>query len=433
MKYEVVIIGAGIIGAATAFELSKRGYRTLNVDRLPAAGYGPTSNSCAIVRSHYSTPDGVLMAHESYFHWKDWERYLEVADELGPARFGDSGILVLKSATGHYKKAVRHYRRLGVQYEDWDLATLKRRCPFYDTHSYYPPKRPEDAGFYSEPQGELEGAIYSPQGGYVVDPQLATHNLQRAAEAKGAAFLFREEVAEIRTRRDRVSGVTLTDGREIDADVVVNVAGPHSGAINHLAGVTFDMRVRTRALRHEVHVVPAPDGSAFGEKGITTSDGDLGIYFRPEGESQILVGSEDPSCDQREWVDDPNVFKPHVTEAQCQAQVYRLARRIPSLPIPTIRRGIVDLYDVSDDWIPIYDKSSLRGFYMAIGSSGNQFKRAPVAGQIMAELIDHVEGGCDHDSEPVQLRCRYTALTLDCGFFSRLRAMNQSSSFSVAG
>ena len=58
-QYDAIIIGAGIIGAAIAFELSKKGYKTLNVDKLPSAGHGSTSGSCAIIRLHYSTPDGV--------------------------------------------------------------------------------------------------------------------------------------------------------------------------------------------------------------------------------------------------------------------------------------------------------------------------------------------------------------------------------------
>ena len=61
---DAVIIGAGIIGAATAFELCKKGYRTLSVDMNPAAGYGPTSASCAIVRVHYSTLEGTAFAYE---------------------------------------------------------------------------------------------------------------------------------------------------------------------------------------------------------------------------------------------------------------------------------------------------------------------------------------------------------------------------------
>ena len=58
-RFDVVIIGAGIIGANLGFEMSKAGYSTLNIDKLPAAGSGSTANSCAIVRTHYSTWAGV--------------------------------------------------------------------------------------------------------------------------------------------------------------------------------------------------------------------------------------------------------------------------------------------------------------------------------------------------------------------------------------
>ena len=53
------------------------------------------------------------------------------------------------------------------------------------------------------------------------------------------------------------------------------------------------------------------------------------------------------------------------------------------------------------DWTPIYDKSSLGGYYLAIGTSGNQFKNAGVAGDLMASLIDAIENKrIDHDNEP---------------------------------
>jgi sarcosine oxidase subunit beta len=430
---DAVVIGAGIIGASVAFELAKRGYVTLSVDRLPAAGYGPTGNSCAIVRSHYSSREGVAMAYESYFYWAGWEEHLGVVDELGMARFEDSGVVITKSATGHWRKSVEHYRELGVAFEDWDAEELARRCPLYDVGAFYPPKRPDDLAFRDPPVAPLEGAVFTPQAGFVVDPQLATHNVQRAAEAAGGEFLFRSEVIAIHERHGRVAGVSLADGTAIDAPVVVNVAGPHSAIVNRMAGVEDDMRVTTRPLRHEVHHVPAPPGSDFGRHGITTSDGDLGIYFRPEGADHILVGSEDPECDEREWVDDPDSFDRAITERQWEAQVFRLARRIPTLPIPYARRGVVDLYDVSDDWIPIYDASSLPGYYMAIGSSGNQFKTAPVAAHLMGELIDRVEHGQDHDDQPVSVRCRHTGLALDAGFYSRRREIVATSSFSVMG
>jgi glycine/D-amino acid oxidase-like deaminating enzyme len=433
VRFDAVIVGAGVIGAAIAFELSKRGYRTLNVDRLPAAGYGPTSNSCSIVRAHYSSREGVAMAYEGFFYWQNWDEYLETTDESGSARYVQCGTILLESATGHHEKVLRHYRDLGVEYEEWDNAELRRRMPIYETGAFWPPKRPSDPHFWDAPDDELGGAIFTPGSGYVNDPQLASHNLQRAAEMCGAQFLFRNEIVEIRRDHERVTGVTLGDGREIDAPIVVNVAGPHSFVINRMAGVEGTMNVKTRALRHEVHHVPAPPDFDFEHSGVHTSDGDTGIYFRPESGNHILVGSEDPDCDPRVWVDDPDHYDRHVTEAQWEAQVFRLARRIPSLRIPNERKGVVDLYDVSDDWIPIYDRSDLPGFYMAIGTSGNQFKNAPVVGHVMAELIERVEQGHDHDAEPLKVKARYTGAELDLGFYSRRRQVNPDSSFSVNG
>ena len=432
-EVDAVIIGAGVIGASIAFELAQRGYRTLNIDKLPASGYGPTSNSCAIVRAHYSSWDGVAMAYEGFFYWDDWERYLGVVDDAGTARYMKSGTILLKSGTGHHDKVLKHYNDLGVEYEEWDKAELERRMPIYDTHAFWPPRRPSDPHFWDQPEEELDGAVYTPGSGYVNDPQLATHNLQRAAEAHGGEFLFKAEVAEIRRSNGRVEGVTLTDGHEIDAPIVINVAGPHSFVINRMAGVEDTMKVKTRALRHEVHHVPAPPDFDFEADGFHTSDGDTGIYFRPESGNHILIGSEDPDCDPRLWVDEPDKYDRGVTEAQWEAQVYRLARRIPTLQIPNERKGIVDLYDVSDDWIPIYDRSGLDGFYMAIGTSGNQFKNAPVVGYVMAELIDQVEHGHDHDNDPIKVKARYTGVDLDMAFYSRLREINPDSSFSVNG
>jgi sarcosine oxidase, subunit beta len=432
-RADAIIIGAGVIGAAVAFELAQRGYRTLNIDKLPASGYGPTSNSCAIVRAHYSSREGVAMAYEGFFYWKDWENYLGVVDDAGTAKYMNCGTVLLKSATGHHEKVLKHYRDLGVEYEEWDNKTLVEKIPVYSTDAFWPPKRPDDPHFWDDAQAELDGAIFTPGSGYVNDPQLSTHNLQRAAEAKGGEFMFRAAVGDIRRENGRVQGVTLTDGQEIDAPIVVNVAGPHSFVINRMAGVEDDMNVKTRALRHEVHHVPAPPDFDFEHDGFHTSDGDTGIYFRPESGNHILIGSEDPDCDPRVWVDDPDNYNRGVTEKQWEAQVYRLARRMPSLRIPTERKGIVDLYDVSDDWIPIYDRSSVDGFYMAIGTSGNQFKNAPVVGHLMAELIDRVEHGHDQDNDPLKVRSVYTGLELDSGFYSRKREVNPNSSFSVNG
>jgi sarcosine oxidase, subunit beta len=131
-------------------------------------------------------------------------------------------------------------------------------------------------------------------------------------------------------------------------------------------------------------------------------------------------------------VDDPDDWDRSLTE-QWTAQVYRAALRIPTLPIPGQAQGIAALYDVADDWIPVYDRSSLPGWYMAVGTSGNQFKNAPLAGLLMAELVEACEAGRDHDREPVRVRGPHTGFEIDTGAFSRLRGLNRDSSFTVLG
>ena len=432
---DAIIVGAGVIGSAVAFELAKRGYKTLNIDKLPTSGYGSTSNSCAIVRAHYSTWDGVAMAYEGFFYWDDWDNYIGVKDERGLIKYMKTGSIMFKlQGEDHSSKSLKVFKEIGVEHEIWDLEKMKEMIPIYSHDQYDGTTRPdEDDHFWDKTGKKIEGAVYTPGSGYVSDPQLTSHNLQVAAEANGGEFLFNSEITEIKQQNGRVAGVTLKTGEQIDSPIVVNVAGPHSFVINRMADVEKEMNIKTKALRHEVHHVPSPEGYDFEKDGFHTSDGDNSIYFRPETGNTILIGSEDPLCDPKEWIADPDNYNQQVTESQWKAQVYRCARRIPQLKIPSRTSGVVDLYDVSDDWLPIYDKSALKGFYMAIGSSGNQFKNAPVAGHCMAELIDACEKGQEHDSDPVKVKTVYTGLELNMGFYSRNREINPNSSFSVNG
>ena len=98
-RHDVIIIGAGIIGCAIALSMTRKGYKTLNVDALPAAGYGSTSSSAAVIRTYYSTRDGTAMALEGYHDWKNWQAYLETEDAGELAHFIETGTLVMKTAS----------------------------------------------------------------------------------------------------------------------------------------------------------------------------------------------------------------------------------------------------------------------------------------------------------------------------------------------
>jgi len=189
-----------------------------------------------------------------------------------------------------------------------------------------------------------------------------------------------------------------------------------------------------RPLRQEVHHVRAPRSlTALSPPGICLADMDLGTYMRPEAGGGLLVGGTEPECDPLEWIDDPDQAAPSVTQAQFEAQVIRATRRFPDLGVPNRPSGVAGVYDVSDDWTPIYDRTELPGFYVAIGTSGNQFKTAPIVGQMLAVLVDAVENGADHDRYPVQFITSYTGNTIDLSAFSRRRARNEGSSGTVMG
>jgi sarcosine oxidase subunit beta len=432
-RADVIVIGAGVIGAATAFELSKLGYKTVSVDRNAEAGHGSTSSSCAIIRVHYSTLEGTAFAYEGYFYWRDWTDYLETTDERGLARFRETGCLVMRTEANNFMgKHIANCDVLKIPYEEWSADEIRKRLPKYDLRCFSPAKRLDDPAFGEPTGGAITGGVFFPTAGYVTDPALSSHNLQRSAEARGARFRFRSTVTEILTAGGRVAGVRLASGEELRAPVVINVAGPASSRINAMAGVLDDMTITTRALRQEVVHVAAPEGVDFEGKGFVISDSDIACYCRPEHGNNILVGSEDPPCDAHVWVEDDTAYDRDFTD-QWQTQALRFAQRMPSLGVPSRMRGVVDLYDVSDDWIPIYDRSSLPGFYMACGSSGNQYKNAPIAGKLMAALVEYCENGADHDSEPLQFRLPHLERTVDAGFYSRKRPINNESSFSVLG
>ncbi|SEP47050.1 NAD(P)/FAD-dependent oxidoreductase [Amycolatopsis saalfeldensis] len=432
MSADAVVVGAGVIGSAIALELARAGRRVVVLDRAGGAGLGSTSASSAVVRYNFSTLAGVTAAWEAHFCWASWREHL--GHDVGDlARFERSGLVMLDVDAAPRTGWLPLFDQVGVPYEEWDSATLVERVPGLDPGRYWPPRRIDDDRFWADAPGTL-GGVYTPDAGYVTDPQLAAQNLAAAADAEGAEFRFRSTVTAIESTGGRVGTVVLADGSRISAPVVVNAAGPWSGKLNALAGVGSDFTVGVRPLRQEVAHVLAPEGyHPAGGVGPSVADVDLGTYFRGEVGGGLLIGGTEPECDPLQWLDDPDDANPNPTMAVFEAQVTRAARRLPGLRVPNRARGVVGVYDAADDWTPIYDRTALAGFYVAMGTSGNQFKNAPVVGRLMAALIDQVEAGADHDAEPVQYKGVHTGLAVDLGAFSRKRERNAGSSGTVMG
>ncbi|MFF8594385.1 NAD(P)/FAD-dependent oxidoreductase [Streptomyces sp. NPDC015220] len=426
---DAVVVGAGVIGASVALELARTGRRVVAVDKSGDVGHGSTSASSAIIRFNYSTWDGVATAWESQHRWTRWAEHLGTTSGRGLAAFHRTGAVLLDAPGSRTSEVIALFERARVPYERWDAATLRGRIPGIDAGRYGPPKSLRDEAFFAGPEGEL-GALFTPDAGFVDDPQLAARNLADAAVRAGARFLFRRTVVEVLRRDDRVAGVRLSDGAAITAPVVINAAGPWSGGLNRMAGVGAEFTVGVRPLRQEVHQVaaPVPPGgtppssrsAAETTPGPIVADADLGTYLRPRG-GHLLIGSTLPACDPMEWLDDPDLCNPHPTPTGFDTQVTRAARRFPLLGVPNRPTGVAGVYDAADDWSPIYDRTDLPGFYVAMGTSGNQFKNAPLAGRFLAVLVDRVEAGHDHDRDPLRYTGEHTGVVVDLGAFSRKR------------
>ena len=442
-----VVIGAGVIGSSIALQLKRLGHDVTVVDRNSSAGMGSTSASSAVVRFNYSTFDAVALSWESYFLWKEFKELIDGTNGYSGnslsnsqdhyAHLEDRGYVMLDVPVLSNDKTMALFDRAGIPYEIWDSKTLKERMVGIDAGRYWPNKPVKSDEFWSEATQEL-GAIFSKHGGYVSDPLLAAQNFAAAAKREGVNFKFRKAVVGIDKKDGRVCGVRISDfdsqskraldtGSEvITADVVVNVAGPWSTLINQMAGAGSDFTMELKPLRAEVHQISTPKDILPGP---IMGDLDLGTYVRSGPGGITLVGGTEPECDVLEWVEPDKVDEVNMTRTVevFESQTYRFARRFPAAQIPSTPVGVVGVYDVSSDWTPIYDKTDVPGFYVAIGTSGNQFKNAPGAGLIMAHLINQVENGADHDNQAVVYQCKKSKSAINLGTFSRKRARNLTS------
>jgi glycine/D-amino acid oxidase-like deaminating enzyme len=423
---DAIVIGAGIIGASVALELARGGRSVIVVDKGPAPGAGSTSSSSAIIRFSYSTVDSVLTAWESAALWTDFADHLGVVDPDGLAKFVRTGMLIFHTPGDNIARIERLWAELGIAFETLDSPALSQRFPGLDIGSYFPPKRIDDPHFADDADHELS-AIFEAQSGFVDDPMLAARNIAHAARHHGADFRFHAEVVDFLRGDGRVVGVELDGGGTLYAPVVVNVGGPHSSRLNTLAGVDEGMNIRTRPLRQEVFTVEAPVGMHLEDGFPATADLDIGQYVKPQPGGTWALGGTEPDCDVLHWVDDPDQYDEYPTVEQFEVAMMRAARRVPEFGVPHRPVGLAALYDVADDWVPIYDKSDLPGYFMACGTSGNQFKNAPLAGKFMAAIIEAELAGHDHDADPVQFVGSCTGRTINLGSFSRRRQPSATS------
>ena len=360
--FDAVVIGAGVVGAATAFHLAKLGgLKVCVVDRGPVCG-GGTAKSCAIVRSHYSVPSNTALTLRSLEMFGAFAAWLE--DSEAESGFVNSGYLIV-APEGDFADKLRG--NLAMQAQVGAETFLVSREEALERH-------PLLALYYAAVIG------YEPKSGYA-DPYLTTTSFIRAARAKGAVVETECAVEGLIVEGGRVRGLRTARG-EIHAGLVISAIGPWTRSVTDGIGLDIPLEVsRHIVLTFGTGAPYAPELPVI--KDLTTANK---MYFRPASGGVVLVGTGDHGDPIADLGADPGAIDENVAEDFVLLQGGQLAHRMPSFAAAAPTAEWVGPYDITPDWNPVLGPApGIEGLSLAFGFSGHGFKLAPAVGLTLAQ------------------------------------------------
>ncbi len=363
--YDAIVIGAGIMGCCAAFELAKKGMKVAVLDK-GHIGAGPTGESSAIIRQHYSNELTARMAHYSLRVFHDFEE--TVGEDCG---FNATGFVVLvpESDRAGLEANIAVQQAIGINTSMISAEDLREILPFLDT-------------------AETVAAAYEPDGGYA-DAYLTVNAYARAARRLGAEVRPNTKVTSILLGSGRVDGVE-TSGAAYYAPVIVNCAGAWGARVAALAGVELPIN----ACRVQVGLLRRPPGHEAQHPVVI--DFENASYFRSDAGNITVAGLVDPA--EADEIVDPDNYRKQADFDFVSDLGERLVRRYPALEHGEIMEGFASLYAVTPDWHPIMDELPPgSGFFQCSGFSGHGFKLGPAVGVMAADMITRSrESGFDH-------------------------------------
>jgi sarcosine oxidase subunit beta len=350
---DIVIIGAGVMGASIAFHLARRQAGRIVVIEKDHVGRGGSGRSSALIRMHYSFPPEVQLALVSLHMFQHWR---EVVGEPGDFRRTGFVRIVHPNESERLKLNVEMQRKLGVNVQLISRAELKELEPEWAID-------------------EVELAAYEPDSGYGDGAGVANDFLSCARDL-GAAYLPKTKLTGLRVDGGRIRGV-IADRGEIAVPVVVAATGPWTRPLISQAG--YNLPIETEY--HQVAILKnAPDMKGGG---CACIDSVTATYFRSDGPDKFLVGD---FYGQRPV--DPDNFPQRASDESLEELIERASRRVPKLQNAEVMRGVTGVYDMTPDSRPILGEvPGIGGLYVCAGFSGMGFKTSPAIGVVMSELL----------------------------------------------
>jgi sarcosine oxidase subunit beta len=347
---DIIIIGGGVMGASAAYHLAKRGVKNIVLlEKEEFFGTGATGRCAGGVRYQFSTEINVKLSQESLPMIERFKE--EIGQDVNYIQCGYLLIATNEKDAVTFKHNVELQNRLGVPTQLLSGDDVRARLPLMKFDDAI-------AGTFNQKDG-------------IVDPNGVVMGYVSAAQKMGVQAISKAEVTGITVSGGEVQAVQTSLG-EVQTRMVLNVAGPWSGLIGQMAGVSHPIVPLRRQMFTTNPLKEVPADFPF------VIDFAKSLYFHREGEG-LLIGmsnqNEKPGFDQN--VDDD--FELVNLEAAIE--------RMPLVEKASRASHWAGLYEVTPDAHPIYGGTDVKGFTVCTGFSGHGFMHGPVSGKLMSEYI----------------------------------------------
>jgi sarcosine oxidase subunit beta len=354
---DVIIVGGGIVGMATAYYLAQRQHGRILVLERSFLGAGSTGSSVASIEPLAMFPSLATLQKNSIDIFKHFEEIIG----------GDCGFVPLNLAMFVREKEQPAMRQ-----------ALKAGCA---AGSKIEEMTPE--AFSAHEPGmildDIASVYYSPDAGFA-DPVLTLTAYADAARRLGVTIRQNTPVLGLQIEGGQIKGVETPAGI-FSAPQVLLATGlwvdPLLNAIGLQSHVSF--------LRHYVVTLEMPPNAPHH----SFLDSVFDFYMRPEKSGNLcLIGTAlDNPADHFADIHDATLDPPGVTQEMAFNVWERVVKRFPMMEAAGLRKGYTGIADMTPDRQPLLGKLPIDGLYLAAGMSGIGFKMSPGVGQAMAGLL----------------------------------------------
>lgn len=377
---DLIIIGGGIIGGSTLYQLAQLGYtgRVLVLEREDALSKGSTALSAGGFRNIWTTPINMQLTSYSI------RKLAQFRDELQfPIGFDQRGYLFCQYAENYEsaKTFGAEWAKNGVKIEFLDAAEVEKKVPGLKAGiDHIDPEVNEMLNMQA-----IAGGVFGPECGSF-DPSAAAQGyFERGLEgfAGRAELRLRTAVKKLRIVDNEYRGVELEDGTVIESGKVLVAAGAWTKPLMEQSGLSGSDLPPVIPLNRMLFVTNMPPIAGFEHIPMTIIDN--GIYFRPEGPN-LLIGRADPNT--------PASFDTTPSSEYYEEQInYYMQERIPGMErcrLMSMWGGLYDTNEVDHNAV-LGEHPHYRNLIFATGFSGHGAMESPAAGLALAESIAYGE------------------------------------------